>query len=303
MNDKDVRNTEMDETPIITIEHGGDNAPTASTVINLSSGRHWRWIAASVAAALIVVGCLLGGYYYWIRNLYVGISVSTSPEENIEKLKVAATNEVLPEVVMSHDSIFGVSMNIYELRGLRAEISFEEPDSLDKDVYLYSRCADHGGEGRYLGSLVKDGEMLADDHSRLGYFAAVGSRMVIGVARSEKVRDYCIENKGSFFRQFILVSNGGIPGRFYLHGKVERRAIGSIGNTLFYIETPNKETMWDFADALREYGFTDAIYITGGDARGFYRTADGKSHEIGNPESLPNEKWKGIIPWLVFKRI
>ena len=25
-----------------------------------------------------------------------------------------------------------------------------------------------------------------------------------------------------------------------------------------------KETLWDFADAFREYGFIDAIYITGG---------------------------------------
>jgi hypothetical protein len=34
---------------------------------------------------------------------------------------------------------------------------------------------------------------------------------------------------------------------------------------IFY-STRNKETLWDFADALREYGFIDAIYITGGTA-------------------------------------
>lgn len=55
--------------------------------------------------------------------------------------------------------------------------------------------------------------------------AMLGSNTVIGISRSEKVRDYVLENGGSFFRQFILVSNGVIPTRFYLRGKVERRAV------------------------------------------------------------------------------
>ena len=29
-----------------------------------------------------------------------------------------------------------------------------------------------------------------------------------------------------------------------------------------FFATRHKETLWDFADALREYGFIDAIYIT-----------------------------------------
>ena len=50
--------------------------------------------------------------------------------------------------------------------------------------------------------------------------------------------------------------------RFYLHGKVERRAIGRISDQLYFIATRHKETLWGFADALREYGFIDAIYIS-----------------------------------------
>ena len=125
--------------------------------------------------------------------------------------------------------------------------------------------------------------------------------MVIGISRSDKVKDYCVDNGGSFFRQFILVSNGVIPHRFFLHGKVERRAIGRKDNTLYYIATRHKETLWDFADALREYGFIDAIYITGGTDYSFYRSVDGSRHDIGNTEDYPHEKWKGIIPWLVFR--
>ena len=35
----------------------------------------------------------------------------------------------------------------------------------------------------------------------------------------------------------------------------------------------------------------------------FYRSADGKKHDIGNPADYPHKKWKGIIPWLVFRKI
>ena len=60
--------------------------------------------------------------------------------------------------------------------------------------------------------------------------------------------------------------------------------------------------MYDFADALLEYGFTDAIYITGGNDRCFYRDRNGLRNDIGIVDSLAHEKWNGIIPWLVFRK-
>lgn len=227
--------------------------------------------------------------------------MSTTSEENIAKLS-SATKEVTPEVVMTSDSILGVALNFYELRGLKAEITLEEPDTADTDVYLYSRCADYGKNGKYLGSMIMSGKEMQDDNSRLGYCAMANDNVVIGIARDEKVRDYVMEQGGSFFRQFILVSNGVLPGKFHLHGKVERRGLGRIGDKLYYIETRHAETMWDFADALREYGFVDAIYITGGADYSFFRTTDGTRHDIGSPADYPHKKKKGLEPWLVFRK-
>ena len=204
-------------------------------------------------------------------------------------------------MILTSDSILGVALDFYAVHGLRASIEFQEPDTADTSVFLYSRSADHQADGKYIGSLVVDGKELQDDRSRLGYMGMVDKQMVIGISRTDKVKDYCENHGGCFFRQFILVSNGVIPHRFFLHGKVERRAIARKDNTLYYIATRYKETLWDFADALREYGFIDAIYITGGNNYGYYRTADGQRHDIGNIEDYPHEKWKGIIPWLVFR--
>ena len=295
-------NMQKPEVPIIIIER--DEQPQSKEIVTkvVAPSKKQKWLKRFLAFA--VVGCMIvaaiAGYYFWNYYYNIGISVSVSPEQNIEKLQRPVKKEI-PQVVMTSDSILGVAMDFYAIHGLKASIEFEEPDTADTSVFLYSRCADHTADGRYLGSLVAQGKEYQSDRSRLGYMAMADGNMVIGISRSEKVKDYVLERGGSFFRQFILVSNGTIPSRFFLHGKVERRAIGRIDNQLYYIATRHKETLWDFADALREFGFIDAIYITGGADYVFYRDKDGIRHDIGNPSGYPQKKWKGIIPWLVFR--
>ena len=296
-------NMQKPEVPIIIIER--DEQPQSKEIVTkaVAPSKKQKWLKRFLAFA--VVGCMIvaaiAGYYFWNYYYNIGVSVSVSPEQNIEKLKKPVKKEI-PQVVMTSDSILGVAMDFYAIHGLKASIEFEEPDTADTSVFLYSRCADHTADERYLGSLVAQGKEYQSDQTRLGYMAMTEGQMVIGISRSDKVKDYVIERGGSFFRQFILVSNGVIPARFYLHGKVERRAIGRIGNTLYYIATRHKETLWDFADALREYGFIDAIYITGGAEYVFHRDKYGIRHNIGDFTDYPHEKWNNIVPWLVFRK-
>ena len=296
-------NMQKPEVPIIIIER--DEQPQSKEVVTkvVAPSKKQKWLKRILAFA--VVGCMIvaaiAGYYFWNYYYNIGVSVSVTPEQNIEKLKKPVKKET-PEVVMTSDSILGVAMDFYAIHGLKASIEFEEPDTADTSVFLYSRCADHTASGDYLGSLVAEGVEKQNDRSRLGYMAMADGNMVIGISRSEKVKDYVLERGGSFFRQFILVSNGMIPSRFFLHGKVERRAIGRIENQLYYIATRHKETLWDFADALREYGFIDAIYITGGADYVFCRDKAGNRHDIGDTSDYPHAKWKGVVPWLVFRK-
>lgn len=297
-------NMQKPEVPIIIIERDEQPQTKESVVKVVAPSWKRKWLKRLLT--LVAVGCLmvavLVGYYFWNYYYNIGVSVSVSPDKNIEKLQQPVKHE-MPEVVLTSDSILGVAMDFYAIHGLKANIEFEEPDTADTSVYLYCRSADHKADGTYLGSLVVDGDVRQSDTHRLGYMAMVGGNSVIGISRSEKVNDFVQEHGGSFFRQFILVSDGTIPGRFFLHGKVERRAIGRIGDQLYYIATRNKETLWDFADALREYGFIDAIYITGGADYIYYRSKDGIRHDIGDSADYPQTKWKGIIPWLVFRKV
>lgn len=300
---KVVPNQGEGETPVITIETSFDRTQDKESPTEVSRPRRWLWFVGGLLLSALVCTAAVVGWRYYRTYVNIGIPVSVTSEQNISKLQT--THGADPKdagVVMTSDSILGVALNFYELRGLKAEVSLQEPDTTDTSVFLYSRCADHGKNNEYLGSLVMNGKVLQDDNTRLGYCAMANDNIVIGVARNEDVKDYVTECGGSFFRQFILVSNGVLPSKFHLHGKVERRGLGRIGDKLYYIETRHAETMWDFADALREYGFVDAIYITGGDDYSFFRTADGERHDIGNVEKYPHKSGKGIIPWIVFRK-
>ena len=131
----------------------------------------------------------------------------------------------------------------------------------------------------------------------------VATDEIVYVRADGNYSDLVLTNgKSRKIRQFILVSDGAIPSRFFLHGKIERRAIGRIYDQLYFIATRHKETLWDFADALREYGFIDAFYITGGADYVFYRSKDSIRYDIGDSADYPHTKWKDVIPWLVFRR-
>ncbi len=68
------------------------------------------------------------------------------------------------------------------------------------------------------------------------------------------------------------------------------------------IETPHSETLWDFADALREYGYVDAVYLTGGNESGFYRAPDGTPYFTEKAVKYRTDKHHGVAPWLVLRK-
>lgn len=68
------------------------------------------------------------------------------------------------------------------------------------------------------------------------------------------------------------------------------------------IETPHPETLWDFADALREYGYVDAIYLTGGNESGFYRAPDGTAYFTEKAAKYRTNKHHGVALWLVLRK-
>ena len=179
----DEMNKQKPEVPVIIIER--DEQPQAHETVTkvVAPSRKRRWLKRFLA--FVAVGCMmvaaLAAYYFWNYYYNIGVSVSVTPEQNIEKLQQPIKKEV-PEVVVTSDSILGVAMDFYAIHGLKASIEFEEPDTADTSVYLYCRSADHTASGNYLGSLVAEGIEKQSDRSRLGYMAMADGNTVIGIS-------------------------------------------------------------------------------------------------------------------------
>ena len=163
-------NMQKPEVPIIIIERDDEPQPREVVTKVVAPSRKQKWLKRFLA--LVAVGCLmvavLAGYYLWNYYYNIGVTVSVTPEQNIEKLQRPAKQKA-PEVVMTSDSILGVAMDFYAIHGLKATIEFEEPDTADASVYLYARCADHKADSTYIGSLVVNGKEYQSDTHRLGY--------------------------------------------------------------------------------------------------------------------------------------
>ncbi len=280
VNDESFVDNRPVDVPVITIERYGDKTT--------DSGQHGLPIKKSKKLP-IILSCVLGfiiltGAVLWIKRydfMSPGVPVSVSDAENMQLLDLPFSPSASGTKMMT-DSILGVTMDFYPLQGLRASLETELPDTTDQTLVLFMRSSDYHPDGATIGTLVAAGKRQESKErkSRAAYMAiSKDGKPVIGVSLSDRLADYATKTGGSFFRQYLLLSDATLPTEFYLHGKVERAAIARMNNgSLHYVVTHNKESMYDFADALREYGFVDAIYLTGGKSYTFYRDSDGNAH-------------------------
>lgn len=287
INDNNQEDERPVDIPVITIESAppaSDNLKEALTVIRRGRRRRYLWLALALAV-LVVTAAILWRYRFYFIDC--GITSSVSDKENRELLSASSGPVAqVSGVEVVTDSILGVAFNAYPLQGLRASLEQSIPDTADNSVVLVMRSADYHPDGSTIGTMVVNGEKLPakERRTRPAYLAISKDGIpVIGISLTDAMSDFTARQGGSFFRQFAILGNGELPSSFALHGKVERGAIGRMADgSLHYFLTRHRESMYDFADALREYGVVDAIYITGGNGYEFYRDTKGAPHISDN---------------------
>lgn len=260
-----------------------DNCVTVSvdSTHPVSKDRKNRWKMLSIIlAALIIMAAAT--FIYWHIS-YSRQFPASRPDREI----AGCLRETMPGkagISMKLDEAMGVEMKIYDIEGLKAHFADTVPDLWDPSVYLVTRSADYRIENdrrKIIGDFIQDGEILSKSRWRAGFMAIADGNAQIGISRSGIVRRYVLKKDGSFFRQLAIVSAGTrCDSQFILKGKVTRCAYArDEAGRLHFIETVHPETLYGFADALIEYGFIDAVYVTGGAQPDlFYRSGDGKSH-------------------------
>ena len=132
-----------------------------------------------------------------------------------------------------------------------------------------------------VGDFVLDGRRYGNGKRKEGYGALLEGQLFLGVSASDTVMNYCASRQGSFFRQYALVADGKIwPNR--LKGKSLRRAVARKADDarVYVVVSRQRESLYDFSEALADYGMHDALYLPGGDAYAFCKV-DGDTLFLG----------------------
>lgn len=289
--------------PQPTIRKGEDTTPSLA-----NKKKFFGWQRAALAVIILLLLAILAwlGWGYYQHHRWAVIfeyPVSRSSAQIITDLNKTGQIKGDSVHVFTADSIDGVTMRFYNLAGLKASMSREMPADSDSSVVLVTQGWDYyfddAKQYHFLGDFVYNGKMLAQGTGKAGFVAVTTKGWQMGISQEDSVRDYIISQGASMFRQFALVSAGQIClKQFALKGKVHRRALARKPGdaTAYYVETVNKESLYDFAEALADYGFIDAVYLTGADGtEPVYRDEKGTLH--GDFEA-----WKHKSNLLVFRK-
>ncbi|MCQ2284600.1 MAG: hypothetical protein MJZ57_06845 [Bacteroidales bacterium] len=145
------------------------------------------------------------------------------------------------------------------------------------DVLLALPAADvRSDKDAPTGAFVVDGELVSKGQSKYGFCAIIGDEITIGRQLETKLFERSIENNGSFFRQYSLVSDGkliDIPPK----GKSLRRALCYANGEIVVVLTQDRESFHDFSQALVDLGVKEALSLPGADAAIHYVDTTGNS--------------------------
>lgn len=269
-----------------------DIANTTSAPAATPHHHHWgRLVVASLTAGIIAAGAV-----WWLTrgdkevvNIYnqkvVAETVpadSTTVETTIEE-PIAGPVFVTKGEAMVND----VSLNIYTPHGghMRLYVG-TRPDTIPGLLCAIQAADVRADVDMPVGAFVKDGEAISRGSAKAGFCAVIADSITIGRDAETPLLERAIEQKGQFFRQFSLVAGGEVTDDGP-KGKSLRRALCIVDGTVTCIDCTSRESYHDFAQALVDYGASEAIAMVGGNSIIFWRPKKGAPLEMrGKREGL-----------------
>jgi hypothetical protein len=196
------------------------------------------------------------------------------------------------------DTINDVPLIVYLPKNAVPELLVGTPDKNDSTIVFAARAADLGGNNYgIVGDFVYRGAPMGHGGRKEGYCAIIERKLTIGIDFETPLYKQSIDKKGFFFRQYPLVKNGE-PIDNKPKGKAIRRALAIKEGTVMMFESSQRESFHDFACALSDYGVSEAIYLVGSTAYGWYRDSEGQLTTFGAKD---DRDWQDIN-YLVWRR-
>lgn len=248
----------------------GDSSPAPK--------RKWGWIILIAALAIGVVASI------------IAFSCARSQEE--EGIFEKSARQVIPHplrgwmqsldsitdvcVITKDTTINDIPMRLYVPLNMtpRLEVGYKCIDDTTNNMLLFQAADVRADNKKIVGAFVLRGKPLSWGLSKKGYCSIIGDQVTIGVADNSPLFEQATEVGGYFFRQYPLVSEGMLVEN-ELKSQSTRRGLCELEGRVVVAETFTPESLHDFSQALVDLGTTNAIYLVGSSAIGWYRTMDG----------------------------
>lgn len=192
---------------------------------------------------------------------------------------LATTHKAYTE--MRDTLINDISLRLYIPHHAQMELCVGTPNQHDTTLVFAAQAADvRADNGEIVGAYVCQGEPLSWGKSKLGFCACIEGQVTIGMAENSPLFEQATERGGYFFRQYPLVADGQVVEN-EPRGKSIRRGLCQRGEEIFMVETGDRESFHDFAQALADLGVRQAIYLVGSYAHGWAVDHQGQRHHFG----------------------
>ncbi len=283
MNEQNTYNTD-DEIQIL------GTGPTATT-----SGKRTKIFAAVIIAVIVLTIAGLFVFEKW-KNHTVP-STTTNEKQTGQPLQPAAQPSAFIEV--AEETINDVPLLIYTPHTAFPKLATSMPDETDSTLVFVAQAADvRADNNEILGDYVVEGKQLARGQRKEGFCAIIDKKITISKGAATPLLQEAIDKTGYFFRQYSLVHKSE-PVDNKPKGKAIRRALAIRNGQTLMVESRSRESFHDFAQALADTGFSEAIYLVGESAYGWYYTQSGERITFGakREKPLPNTNyivWKAI---------
>lgn len=261
------------------------NIPTVSDrkdKAKRKSRKIYLWLCATLVLILISVLCT---WLYLRHNASMlapdSESVMAGDTLSVETLRY--NKNTGPVYVNTCDTtINDIPLRIFSPVGGHMELFVGHNPGKDSNVILAVHAADlRGDDGTPAGAFVYKGELIAKGHSKYGFCAILNGEVSIGRQIETPLFERTIEQNGSFFRQYSIVSNGKlmtVPPK----GKAVRRALCLKDSTFLVVESYTAESYHDFSLALQDMGVSEALALVGGNAAVIWRDKKGSLTQNGD---------------------
>lgn len=225
--------------------------------------KRFPWLVAVIAVVAIAIGLVL----FFVRGC----------KEQEQSLAPVKTSEIkdsigggLAYVEMSDTIVNNISLHRYVPVNAKPKLMVGLIKEIPENLILGAMAADYGTYNdrfEVVGAFVYHGELRSHSKSKYGFCAILKDTLVIGNALATSFFEKAIEEKGDFFRQHALVSEGKVVCKVLSKFEALRRSLCRLNDgRLCIIETDMRVTFSDFAEALCKDGVSDAIALAGSGA-------------------------------------